>query len=162
MSRALTTIADLSDPREAAFVAAYLVAPQNAAAAALRAGYADTMEDAERAAAFLLGASRINRAIVGEIKSRFDSAAAAAFNTLLEICTDTQAPANSRISAAQEILSRSTIGPIPSRSFAVTAQAGRTVEDFLLELDSLTPEQLDALDREPTMIDTSAASDETK
>lgn len=154
MSRVLT-IADLSDPREAAFVAAILDlgGPQNAAAAALRAGYATNAEDAERAAAFLLGSSRINRAIIGEIKARFDSAAAAAFGTLVAICSDQRAPANARISAAQEILNRSSLGPVPSRSFAVTAQAGRSVEDFLAELDALSPKELAALDQQAPVID---------
>lgn len=134
MSRSLT-IADLSSPQEAAFVAALfdLGGPQHAAAAAMRAGYGDTAEDAERAAAFLLGSSRISKVITGEIKARFDTAAAAAFNTLLEICADRRAPANARISAAQEILNRSSIGPIVSRSAVLKAEAG--IELLWEELD---------------------------
>ena len=140
MSRSLT-IADLSSPQEAAFVAALfsLGGPQHAAEAALRAGYADTCEEAERAAAFLLGSSRISRVITGEIKARFDVAAAAAFNTLLEICTNKSAPASSRISSAQEILARSSLGPIPSRSVSVTAQT--SIEDLLRQLDERSDAQ---------------------
>lgn len=163
MSRTLT-IADLSDPREAAFVSALLAlgGPQHAPTAALRAGYANNDESAQRAAAFLMGSPRIARAITGEIQTRFDGAALAAFSTLLEICVDRRAAANARISAAQEILNRSSLGPIPSRSFAVTAHAGRSVEDFLAELDSLTPEQLDALEREATVIGAAPVTDETE
>ena len=71
MSKALT-IADLTDPREAAFVATIfeLGGPQHAGQAALQAGYANTLEEAERAAAFLLGSSRIGRVITGERKAR--------------------------------------------------------------------------------------------
>lgn len=141
MTRALT-LADLSDPREAAFVAALLElgGPQYAAAAALSAGYADNEQDAERAAAFLLGASRINRAIVGEIKARFDTAATAAFAALVAICADPKSPANARISAAQEILNRSSLGPIPSRSFSVSARSERSIEDILEEIDARNAE----------------------
>jgi hypothetical protein len=134
MSRSLT-IADLSSPQEATFVAALfdLGGPQYAPQAAIRAGYADTAEAAERAAAFLLGSSRISRVITGEIKARFDLAAAAAYNTLLEICGDRRAPANARISAAQEILNRSSIGPIVSRSAVLKAETG--IETLLDALD---------------------------
>lgn len=134
MSRSLT-IADLSSPQEAAFVAALfdLGGPQHSAEAAFRAGYGDTPEEAERAAAFLLGSSRISRVIVGEIKARFDTASAAAYNTLLEICGDRRAPANARISAAQEILNRSSIGPIVSRSAVLKAETG--IETLLAALD---------------------------
>ena len=135
MSRALT-IADLSNPQEAAFVANLfeLGGPQYGPEAALRAGYATTPEEAERAAALLLGSSRIARVITGEIKSRFDIAAVAAFNTLLEVCGDNRAPASARISAAQEILNRSSLGPIPSRSMSVTAST--RIEDLLEMLDA--------------------------
>jgi hypothetical protein len=130
------TLAHLTDPREAHFVAELfrLGGPQHAAEAALRAGYADTAEGAERAAAFLLGSSRISRVLTGEIKVRFDTAAAAAFATLLDVCSNPSAPANARISAAQEILNRSSIGPVPSRSVTVSARVG--VEDLLEQLDA--------------------------
>lgn len=130
------TIADLSSPQEAAFVATLLDlgGPQHATAAAMRAGYGATPEEAERAAAFLLGSSRISRVIVAEIKARFDTAAAAAYATLLQICADPRAPANARISAAQEILNRSSIGPVVSRSAVLNANV-RTVEVLLDELD---------------------------
>ena len=136
MSRPLT-VANLSDPREAAFVAAVfaLGGPQHATEAALQAGYGKTPDEAERAAAFLMGSARISRAIVGEIKARFDVAAAAAFNTLVEVCTNRSAPANARISAAQEILNRSSIGPIPSKSTSVGASEG--IEDWIRQLDEL-------------------------
>lgn len=124
------TIADLADSREAAFVSEVLtLGPQYAAEAARRSGYGDTVAEAERAAAFLLGATRIQRAITGEIKARFDVAAAAAFNTLLEVCSDPKAPANSRISAAESILNRSSIGPPISRSASV-----HVGDDTLVEL----------------------------
>jgi len=135
MSKSLT-IASLSDPREAMFVATLLElgGPQHAGAAALRAGYAETSEDAERAAAFLLGAPRITRAISGEIKARFDTAAAAAFATLVEVCADKKAPANARIAAAESILNRSSIGPVPSRSMSF--QATGTVDELIKRLDA--------------------------
>lgn len=135
MSRHITTV-NLSDPREVAFVTALLElgGPQHAVEAAQRAGYGSTLEEAERAASTLLASNRIARAIVGEIRASFDIAAAAAFNTLLNVCNDTRAPASARISAAQEILSRSSLGPTPSRSLAVTALVG--IEDLLTRLDS--------------------------
>ncbi len=136
MTRQALTLTNLTDPREAHFVAELfrLGGPQRATEAALNAGYADTAEGAERAAAFLLGSSRISRVITGEIKARFDTAAAAAFATLLEVCSNPKAPASARIAAATEILNRSSIGPIPSRSIAVSART--TVEDLLEQLDA--------------------------
>jgi hypothetical protein len=150
MSRQLT-LANLSSPQEAHFVAELfrLGGPQHAAEAALRAGYADTAEGAERAAAFLLGSSRISRVITGEIKVRFDTAAAAAYATLLEVCSNKNAPANARITAATEILNRSSIGPVPSRSIAVSARVG--VEELL--------EQLDAREKEQSTIDSERATE---
>ncbi len=135
MSRPLN-LANLSSPQEAQFVAELfrLGGPQHAGEAALVAGYADTAEGAERAAAFLMGSDRIRRVLVGEIKARFDTAAAAAFTTLLEVCSDKKAPANARITAATEILNRSSVGPVPSRSIAVNARVG--VEDLLEQLDA--------------------------
>ncbi|UZF91642.1 hypothetical protein [Bosea sp. NBC_00550] len=70
----------------------------------------------------MLASGRIARAIIGEISAGFDVAAAAAFKTLLDVCNDSRAPASARVSAAQEILSRSSLGPTPSRSSAVMAQ----------------------------------------
>ena len=136
------TIADLTDPRERLFVMAVfeLGGPHRGAEAALRAGYAETMEEAADAAAYLLGAPRIAKVITGEIKARFDVAATAAFNALLEICTNTAAPANARISAAQEILNRSSIGPVPSRSMSVTARADG-IEALLARLDEMETQE---------------------
>lgn len=134
MARSLT-LADLKDPREAAFVAAVfeLGGPQYGAEAALRAGYTTDPTEAPRLAAILLGSSRISRAITGEVKARFDVATSAAFNVILEIAADPKAPASARLSAAESILSRSSIGPVPSRSMSLTAHA--TVEDLLERLD---------------------------
>jgi hypothetical protein len=134
MSKSLT-LASLTDPREVAFVAALfeLGGPQFGTEAALRAGYADNPEDASRAAAFLMGSPRIARVITGEIKHRFDIAASTAFNTLLEICSDRRAPASARLSAAESILNRSSVGPVPSRSMVLTARTN--VEDLLEQLD---------------------------
>jgi hypothetical protein len=160
MTRTLT-IADLTDPRERLFVMAVfeLGGPHRGAEAALRAGYAETMEDAADAAAYLLGAPRIAKVITGETKSRFDVAAVAAFNTLLEICADTDAPANARISAAQEILNRSSIGPVPSRSLSVTAHAGG-IEEFLDRLDQMEAGERAASDADAALIDVTPGSDE--
>jgi hypothetical protein len=135
MSRRPATI-DLSDPREVTFVAAMLDlgGPQFAAEAAKRAGYAETDGPAQRAADLLLGTPRIAQAITKEVRRRFDIATSIAFNTFLEICADPQAPANARISAAQEILNRSTIGPVPSRSIGVVAHTG--IEELLERLDA--------------------------
>ena len=134
MTRELT-IANLTDPRETAFVAALfdLGGPQHATEAAMRAGYANTPDEAARAAAFLLGSVRISRCFLGEIKARFDVAAGAAFSTLLSICVNGRSE-QARISAAQEILNRS-LGPIPSRSVALGAQT--SIEDLLARLDGL-------------------------
>jgi len=82
----------------------------------------------------LLGSSRISRAITGEVKARFDLATATAFNTMLEICQDPKAPANARLSAAQAILDRSTLGPVPSRSMSLSASV--SVEELLERLDA--------------------------
>lgn len=135
MNRDLS-LTDLSDTRERMFVAAVfeLGGPQHAAEAALRAGYAATPGEAERAAAFLLGAARIRRAIAGETKARFDVAALAAFATLVEVCGSKSAPASARITAATEILNRSSIGPILSRSVNLNAEIG--VEALLEKLDA--------------------------
>lgn len=124
---------ELSDPREISFVTILLDlgGPQYATEAAKRAGYGKTDDEAERAAGFLLGAPRIARAITGEVRRRFDIGTAIAFNTLLEVCTNPQAPANARISAAQEILNRSNIGPVPSRSLSIIARTGISTEDMV-------------------------------
>jgi hypothetical protein len=141
MSRALT-VANLTHPQEVAFVTALIeLGPQHAAQAALRAGYGTTQEEAERAAAFLLAAPRISRAITGEIKARFDVAAAAAFNTLVEIAADKDAPASSRITASKEILDRSTLGPPVSRSAVLHASQGFCIEDLLQRLDDQEAER---------------------
>ena len=134
MTRQPTT-ASLTDPREAAFVAALfeLGGPQHGTEAALRAGYANTPSEAARAAAFLLGSARISRCILGEIKARFDVASGAAFSTLLSICVNGRSE-QARISAAQEILNRS-LGPIPSRSVTLTAQT--SIEDMLNQLSAV-------------------------
>ena len=136
MSRPLA-LADLNDPREAAFVAAVLeLGPAGAPEAALRAGYAADYAQAERAAAFLMGAERIRRCITTEIKSRFDALAADAQNALAEIVRDRKAPASARISAAESILSRSSIGPIPSRSMAVHVDGNAAIEEIIRRLDA--------------------------
>jgi hypothetical protein len=134
MSRRSLTIADLTDPREAAFVAAVfeLGGPQFGAEAVMRAGYTSDPNEAPRIAAILLSSSRIPRAITGEVRARFDVAASSAFNTILEIAADRKAPASARLSAAQAILDRSTLGPVPSRSMSLTANV--TVEDLLEQL----------------------------
>jgi hypothetical protein len=134
MARSLT-IADLKDPREAAFVAAIfeLGGPLHGAEAAMRAGYTSNPNEAPRLAAILLGSSRISRAITGEVKARFDVATSAAFNVILEIAMDGKAPASARLSAAQDILNRSSLGPVPSRSMSLTAHT--SVEDLLEQLE---------------------------
>jgi hypothetical protein len=141
MTRRLPT-AELSDAREITFVSHLLDlgGPQYAAEAAKRAGYAKSDAEAERAASLLLGAPRIARAITAEVRRRFDIATAIAFNTLLEICVNPRAPANARISAAQEIFNRSSIGPVASRSMSISAHTG--VEEMLALLDA--QEQRDA------------------
>jgi hypothetical protein len=138
MSRPPVTVANLTNPQEVAFVTALieLGGPQHAAQAALRAGYGTTHEEAERAAAFLLASSRISRAITGEIKVRFDVAAAAAFNALVEIVADRNAPATSRVTAAKEILDRSTLGPPVSRSAVLHARQDFHIEDLIERLDA--------------------------
>jgi hypothetical protein len=129
------TVATLTDSREIAFLAALfeLGGPHYAVEAAKRAGYAETDADAEYAAALLLSHPRIAKAITGEVRRRFDIATASAINTLLEVCINPRAPANARISAAQEILSRSSLGPVVSRSAVLKAESG--IEEFLDALD---------------------------
>jgi hypothetical protein len=131
------TIASLSNPKEVIFVTALLElgGPQYAPEAAIRAGYASTVAEAERAAAILLGAPRISKAITAEVKRRFDIATATAFQTLLEICVNPRAPANARISAAQEILNRSEIGPVISRSATANLNVRGGIEELLDKLD---------------------------
>jgi len=125
----------LSDPREITFVTTLLDlgGPQYGHEAAKRAGYARTDAEADRAAALLLSHPRIAKAIAREVQRRFDIAAAGAFNTLLEVCANQRAPANARITAAQEILNRSSVGPIVSRSAVIKAEGG--IEDLLDALD---------------------------
>src|SRR5581483_8702635 len=108
----------LTDPREITFVTILLDlgGPHYAAEAAKRAGYAETDTEADYDAALLLSNPRSAKSITGEVKRRFDIATASAIDALLEICVNTRAPANARISAAQEILNRSSIGPIISRT----------------------------------------------
>jgi hypothetical protein len=127
------TIASLSHPQEIAFVSAVVAlgGPQHGAAAALKAGYTADEREAADVAERLLSARRIRSAIAGETRSRFEAAAPAAFTTLLSICNNGRSE-SSRVAAAQEILNRA-IGPIPSRSVAVTAKA--TIEELLTLLD---------------------------
>lgn len=145
MSRHLT-LADLKDPREAAFVAALfeLGGPLHGAEAAMRAGYTTDPAEAPRVAAILLGSSRISRAITGEVRARFDVATSAAFNTMLEILQDPKAPASARLAAAQAIIDRSSIGPVISRSAAVTAQI--TIDDLIIQLGDGDAEAAQASD----------------
>ena len=135
MSNSLT-IASLTDPREVAFVAALfeLGGPQHGTQAAMRAGYGLTEEKAGRAAAFLLASPRISRVIAGETKARFDAATAAAFSTLVEICSDPKAPSNARITAAEHILNRSSLGPPISRSASVHV-GDDTLAELIRRLD---------------------------
>jgi len=132
------TIANLSHPQEIAFVSAVVAlgGPQHGAAAALQAGYTDDPREASDVAERLLSASRIRSAIAGETRSRFEAAAPAAFTTLMNVCVNGRSE-SSRVTAAQEILNRA-IGPIPSRSVAITAHAA--IEELLGMLDKATEE----------------------
>lgn len=152
MSRHTVTIADLRDPREAAFVGAVfeLGGPQYGAEAALRAGYTRDPDEAPRLAAILLGTPRIARVFTGEVRARFDVAVSAAFNTMLEICQDPKAPASARLSAAQAILDRSSIGPVPSRSTNLTASL--SVEELLERLDARGGEADDVIEGEAVAV----------
>jgi len=125
------------NPQQSLFLAALLElggGPQHGAEAALIAGYGETHQEAERAARILLKSPKIIKALKGGVSQRFDAAAAAAFNTLLEICTNKQAPASARNTAAQEILNRS-LGPVPSRSMTISAKV-ESVEDIWERLDA--------------------------
>lgn len=125
------------DAQQSLFVTLFLElggAPQHGVEAAYGAGYGETRDDAAEAARVLLKSPKIIRAIKEGVGQRFDAAIAAAFSTYLEICTDKKAPANARISAADAILNRSSVGPVPSRSTSVTAHLG--VEDLLEKLDA--------------------------
>lgn len=141
------TIADLSDAREIAFVSAVLDLGglQHAAQAALRAGYGKTLPEAERSAAFLLGAPRICRAIATETKGRFDAATATAFQTLVEVCADPDAPANARVAAAKDILDRSSVGPPISRSANVHV-GDNGLADWIKKLDEIERAERQTLD----------------
>ncbi|HVW54127.1 MAG TPA: hypothetical protein VHC00_00465 [Rhizobiaceae bacterium] len=127
------TTANLTHPQEIAFVSAVVAlgGPQHGAQAALQAGYTDDPHEAGDVAERLLSARRIRSAIAGETRSRFEAAAPAAFTTLMNVCVYGRSE-SSRVAAAQEILNRA-IGPIPSRSVAITAHAA--VEDLLALLD---------------------------
>jgi hypothetical protein len=146
-------LSDLSEPREVLFVTSVLDlgGPQFAAEAAMRAGYAKTEAEADRAAAFLLAAPRIAKAITGEVKRRFDIATASAINTLLEICVNPKAPANARISAAQEILNRSSVGPIMSRSATANINVGSGFDVVLAARKKLSEQEL--IDITPTIVE---------
>jgi hypothetical protein len=124
------------DAQQSLFVTLFLElggAPQHGVEAAYGAGYGETRGDAADAARVLLKSPKIVRAIKEGVGQRFDTAIAAAFSTYLEICTDAKAPANARISAADAILNRSSVGPVPSRSMSITART--SVEDLLEKLD---------------------------
>jgi hypothetical protein len=134
------TIANLTHPQEIAFVSAVVAlgGPQHGAQAALQAGYTDDPREAGDMAERLLSARRIRSAIAGETRSRFEAAAPAAFTTLMNVCINGRSE-SARISAAQEILNRA-IGPIPSRSVAITARA--SLEELLDLLDKTTEEKM--------------------
>ncbi len=96
MSRSVS-VADMQ-PQEAAFLAAYFElggSPQWGAEAARRAGYGETPEEAERAAAFLLGSARMARAIKNEITQRFTNASGAALAALLDVCENGRSESSS-------------------------------------------------------------------
>jgi hypothetical protein len=104
----------------------------------LQAGYTDDTREAQDVAERLLSARRIRSAIAGETRTRFEAAAPAAFTTLMNICVNGRSE-SSRVAAAQEILNRA-IGPIPSRSVAITARA--SIEELLGILDKATEEKV--------------------
>lgn len=133
-------IANLTHPQEIAFVSAVVAlgGPQHGAEAALQAGYTDDACEAGDMAERLLSARRIRSAIAGETQSRFEAAAPAAFTTLMSVCINGRSE-SARITAAQEILNRA-IGPIPSRSVAITARA--SIEELLGLLDKATEEKM--------------------
>jgi hypothetical protein len=134
------TIANLTHPQEIAFVSAVVAlgGPQHGAQAALQAGYTDDPNEASDVAERLLSARRIRSAIAGETRSRFEAAAPAAFTALMNVCIGGRSE-SSRVAAAQEILNRA-IGPIPSRSVAITARA--SIEELLRILDKATEEEV--------------------
>jgi phage terminase small subunit len=127
------------DLQQMQFVTAFLELggrAQDGVPAALSAGYGDgSADDAKRCANILLAAPKITNALRSATVQRFDVAVVAAFTTLLDICSSKSAPANARIAAAQEILNRSSIGPIVSRSVGLRAQVGVCVEDFIAAAD---------------------------
>ena len=120
------------------------------AEAALCAGLADTYEDAEHAARILLESPKIMKALKEAIVHRFDIAAGAAFNTLLEVCVRGRSE-SARISASQEILNRSSLGPIPSRSLSVTAKV-TSIDEWLARADAHDAAQ-DAAAKKPEIIE---------
>lgn len=142
------TIANLTHPQEIAFVSAVIAlgGPQHGAAAALHAGYTDDAREASDVAERLLSARRIRSAIAGETRSRFEAAAPAAFTTLMNVCISGRSE-SSRVAAALEILNRA-IGPIPSRSVALTAHA--SIEELLGLLDKANDEKMLNCEFEPT------------
>ena len=107
---------------------------QHGAEAALCAGMADTYEEAEHVARILLESPKIMKALKEAIVHRFDVAAGAAFNTLLNVCVNGRSE-SARISAAQEILNRSSLGPVPSRSLSVVAKVNG-IEELLNRADA--------------------------
>jgi hypothetical protein len=107
---------------------------QHGPAAALVAGYGTTYEEASRHARILLKSPKIMKALKEAIVHRFDVAAGAAFNTLLNICVNGRSE-SARISASQEILNRSSLGPVPSRSLSVVAKVGG-IEELLDRADA--------------------------
>lgn len=112
-----TATLDELTPKQRAFVGAFLALDGRAGAetdAALAAGLGNGVRDkAARAAREMMRNPRVLSATRTELSNRFTSAAALAVATLIDLCRN--GPPSVRLSAAQEVLSRS-LGPIASRS----------------------------------------------
>jgi len=149
------------NPQQCLFLAALIElggGPQNGGEAALTAGYADNYEEAEHAARILLKSPKIMHALKDAIVHRFDIAASAAFETLLEICTNKKEPARARISAAKEIFDRApSYGPVPSRSMNLNVSGG--FEELLDKLDAQDKAAAEVVDVTPGAHDSGHTND---
>lgn len=125
------------DAQQAHFVAALYDlggSTQDGPQAALIAGYADDYDEAARCARILLKSPKILKAMREAMRQRFDALVGLAARTLESVAADPKAPANARIAAAESILNRSSVGPVPSRS--VSFQATSSVDELIKRLDA--------------------------
>lgn len=136
-SKGVIDAADLS-PAQRRFVDYYAEMghkPGGGADAALAAGYGQgkNRESAKVRASELLRSEKILNALRDALTRKLNSAATLGVNTLIDLVLNAQSE-QVRLSAAQQLIDRSSIGPIISRSAHLHATGG--VEELLEKLDA--------------------------